>query len=231
MNSITPTAIVQQVEETEQQIVDAAKAVIAREGDCKYEVGRLAHEWTQRFAKGRTDEAFAEQVGLSRVQVAQRRSVFAKFGADCNSSYKLTWTHYREAVEWNDAAEWLSAAAAHEWSVSTMKRNRAGSVADNDGSTAMSALSDSHSGGTVTGSNSADTIEMPDLPAPASATGNGSRQAKATRQNSRPIEPQAEPEQTEAQRLQHNIKGLMTQTIGSIQKDLVDADKLLGDVR
>jgi hypothetical protein len=125
LNPLNPPAIVRQTEETEQQIIEAARRALARESDAKWEIGRLAHEWTQRHSKGRTDADFAELVGgLTRSQVTQRRLVYAAVGDVCYSSNKLSWTHYREAASWDDSEEWLGEAEKNDWSVSRMIRER-----------------------------------------------------------------------------------------------------------
>jgi hypothetical protein len=124
MTQVTQAAFVQQAEETEQQLVEAAKIAIAKESDCKWKIGQFAHDWTQRHAKGRTDDDFAKLVGLSRVQVTQRRNVFENFGDVCNAYYKLRWSHFNVAIDWLNAEEWLAAADKHNWSVSTMVAKR-----------------------------------------------------------------------------------------------------------
>jgi hypothetical protein len=133
MNPLSPrTAIVQQAEETEEQLIQAARTAIVRESDCKWEVGSLAHEWTQKHASGRTDADFAELIGLSRVQVSQRRLTFEAFGDICNTYYKLSWSHFNVAIDWGDAKEWLAEANQQGWSVSTMKLKREEAAAKAD---------------------------------------------------------------------------------------------------
>lgn len=124
MTPIISTAVVQVADDTEQQLIDNAVAVARQENHCKWEIGRLAHEWTQKYANGRTDEVFAEQVGLSRVQVSQRRNVFETFSDVCNTYYKISWSHFRVALDWSDAEEWLGEANKNGWSVATMKQRR-----------------------------------------------------------------------------------------------------------
>ena len=125
MSTITaPSAYVQQAEETEAQIVAACRELIAKIDDSKWQIGRLAHEWTQRHAKGRTDEDFGKLIGLPQQQVNQRRLVWATFGDVYHTCGKLGWSHFREVLSWEDAEEWLAEANANEWSVATMKRMR-----------------------------------------------------------------------------------------------------------
>ncbi len=125
MSTITaPSAYVQHAEETEAQIVAACRELIAKIDDSKWQIGRLAHEWTQRHAKGRTDEDFGKLIGLPQQQVNQRRLVWATFGDVYHSSGNLSWTHFREVLTWDDAEEWLAEANENHWSVATMKRMR-----------------------------------------------------------------------------------------------------------
>jgi len=124
MDAISPPAVVQQAEETEQQIVEKAIAAVAKIDDCKWEVGRLAHEWTERFAKDRTDEDFGKLVGLSRSQVQQRRQVFATYGDVCNTYCKLSWSHFNVSLDWSDAEYWLGQANDLGLSVAEMQRMR-----------------------------------------------------------------------------------------------------------
>lgn len=116
--------VVQQAEETEAQIVAACRELSARADDCKWQIGRLAHEWTQRLAKGRTDEDFAKLIGLSRQQVQARREVWSTYGDVCNTYCRLSWSHFLAVQAWDDAPEWLAEANENEWSVATMKRMR-----------------------------------------------------------------------------------------------------------
>tara|TARA_R110000824_G_scaffold311766_3_gene498907 strand:- start:7142 stop:8242 length:1101 start_codon:yes stop_codon:yes gene_type:complete len=125
MQITNPPAVVRAAEQTEKQIVAAVRAAVAQIDDCKWTVGRLAHEWTKRHANGRTDEDFAKLVGLSRAQIQQRRQVFATYGDVCNTCCNLGWSHYREALDWDDAEDWLGAADDNRWSVATMRRMRA----------------------------------------------------------------------------------------------------------
>jgi hypothetical protein len=86
---ITP-AIVRQAEETEEQIVSVCRELVEKIDDCKWQVGRLAHEWTKRFARGRTDADFGQLVGLSEDQVQRRRKVFSTYGDVSASMRKLS---------------------------------------------------------------------------------------------------------------------------------------------
>jgi hypothetical protein len=120
----TQAAVVRQAEDSEEQLVAACRQLVDKIDDCKWQVGRLASEWTQRFAKGRTDADFAELIGLSEDQVQRRRKVFSTYFDVSTSKRNLSWTHYLTVLAWGDADEWLAAADENGWSVATMKRLR-----------------------------------------------------------------------------------------------------------
>ncbi|NQV29232.1 MAG: hypothetical protein HQ518_33170 [Rhodopirellula sp.] len=117
-------AVVRQAEETEEQIVAACRQLVGQVDAGKWEIGRLAHAWTRRFAKGRTDADFAELVGLSEDQVQRRRKVFSTYSDISASMRNLSWTHYLTVLAWDDADEWLAVADENGWSVAVMKRMR-----------------------------------------------------------------------------------------------------------
>ncbi|MGZ0172945.1 MAG: hypothetical protein ACKVHE_25705 [Planctomycetales bacterium] len=196
MNSIAPVAVVKQAEETEKQIVALAKAAIAKESDCKWSVGRLAHEWTERFAKGRTDGDFAELVGLSRRAVQHRRQVYEAYGDVWNSSSKLTWTHYRETLDWSDAEEWLAEADKHGWSVATMKSQREEvTVGAEAVDLTADVTSDADACGADEDSNGlphSGTADVPNAAPPSKRVAKAKAKAKAegTGRESRPLEPE-----------------------------------------
>lgn len=120
---VNPTAEVRQAEETEQQLVDAGKAIVSRDEGCKWELGRVASRWHQSYARGRTDADYAKMVGTSQQTVMTRRQVWERFQGS-NSSLNLSWTHYRTALDWDDADEWLERAAEKSWSVQEMQEQR-----------------------------------------------------------------------------------------------------------
>lgn len=96
------------VEATEQELIDTAQQALSR---CNWVVGRCAAEWTQRYARGRTDADFAQLVGLSADQVYQRRRVWETFGDVVDSYPTLRWSHFYIALNWDDAPECLQWAA------------------------------------------------------------------------------------------------------------------------
>lgn len=114
----TPSAIVQQAEETEQQLIERARQA---DSDAAWTIGECASLWTQRYAKGRTDADFAKLVGLSRDVVTQRRLVHETFSDVCDSNHKLCWTHFYVALNWDDASECLAWADENGATVAEMK--------------------------------------------------------------------------------------------------------------
>ncbi|NNJ24483.1 hypothetical protein [Alienimonas chondri] len=117
--------------ETESQLVETAQIAVSR---CNWVVGRCAAEWTERYARGRTDADFAALVGLSADQVYQRRRVWETF-ADVREQYETVaapgspkrgprWSHFYVALTWDDAPECLEWASENEATVAEMKAYR-----------------------------------------------------------------------------------------------------------
>ncbi len=107
-----------EVAETEQQLISSARTAIS---SCNWTVGECAAKWTERFARGRTDADFGEQVGLSGDQIYQRRRVWETF-ADVRDDYpKLKWSHFYVALTWNDSSECLAWAEENEATVAEMR--------------------------------------------------------------------------------------------------------------
>lgn len=122
MNGFTPPvpAIVIAAEHNEQALIRAARSALTA---CNWQVGRCAHEWTQRFARGRTDADFGELIGLSGDQVCQRRRVWQVFGetGKCDTYQSLSWSHFYAALTWDDADTCLEWARDMEATVAEMK--------------------------------------------------------------------------------------------------------------
>lgn len=129
-------AIVQQVEETEEQLIARCRDRISRTA---WAVGKDAAKWKAEFANGRTDTDFADMVGMSREQVTQRRLVYERFHdhpvatGQWNTCYNLTFSHFREAVNWDDADSCLKWASDMKATVAEMKAWRRLSQGDDDG--------------------------------------------------------------------------------------------------
>jgi len=115
---------------TEQQIIEEARDSVAA---CNWSLGRCAHEWTQRWANGRTDGDFAAIVG-SEVQaghVGRCRRVWIDFAVThCAGSLDqlrakwpgLSWSHFDKARSFgNHALECLAWAALEEQTVRGMQ--------------------------------------------------------------------------------------------------------------
>ena len=90
--------------ESEDQLISRAQLALS---SCNWTLGECAALWTKRYAKGRTDAAFGEMIGLSADQIYQRRRVWETFG-DVHSQYThLKWSHFYAALNWDDAAACL----------------------------------------------------------------------------------------------------------------------------
>lgn len=88
---------------------------------CSWRVGKWASLWVRKYARGRTDADFAQQVGLSGDQVRQRRQVWETF-ADVRGEYThLTFSHFYAALTWDDSTECLKWADEQQATVAEMK--------------------------------------------------------------------------------------------------------------
>ena len=103
---------------TEQDLIRTAQDALSR---CNWVVGRCAAEWTQRYARGRTDADFAASVGLSTDQVYQRRRVSETFGDVYQDYPSLRWSHFYVALNWDDAPECLQWADENGATVAEMR--------------------------------------------------------------------------------------------------------------
>jgi hypothetical protein len=105
-------------DDTEEQLIERARLALS---ECNWTIGECASIWTQRYARGRSDQAFAELLGLSADQVYQRRRVWETF-ADVRESYAaLSWSHFYTATSWDDAAECLQWADDMQATVAEMR--------------------------------------------------------------------------------------------------------------
>lgn len=104
--------------DTEVALIERARQALS---GCNWTIGECASQWTQRFARGRSDADFGGLIGLSGDQVYQRRRVWETF-ADVHSEYgKLSWSHFYTALTWDDSAEVLQWANEYDASVNEMK--------------------------------------------------------------------------------------------------------------
>ena len=104
--------------ESEQALIDRAQNALSH---CNWTVGECAAQWTQRYAKGRTDADFATLVGLSSDQIFQRRRVWETFSDVFQDYSHLKWSHFYAALTWDDAAECLQWAEELQATVAEMK--------------------------------------------------------------------------------------------------------------
>ena len=104
--------------QTEDQLVSRAQQALS---SCNWTIGECATEWTQRYAKGRTDADFGQLIGLSADQVYQRRRTWDTFSDVYGEYANLKWSHFYVALNWDDAAECLQWANEIEATVAEMK--------------------------------------------------------------------------------------------------------------
>lgn len=103
---------------TEDGLIDLARAAVS---SCNWTVGECAAQWTQRYARGRTDSDFGQLIGLSDDATWKARRVWETF-ADVRPTYpQLRWSHFYAALTWDDAAECLAWAQDNEATVAEMK--------------------------------------------------------------------------------------------------------------
>ncbi|SFH98502.1 hypothetical protein [Planctomicrobium piriforme] len=113
-----PPAIVQQAEETEEQLIERAQASLS---SCNWTIGECAFRWTQKYAKGRTDADFGTLVGFSQPEVNIARRIYEKFGERYRNFYNLKWFHFSTALHWDDAVACLDWASENDATVAEMK--------------------------------------------------------------------------------------------------------------
>ncbi len=106
------------VQESEENLIERARGALS---NCNWVIGECAAQWTEKYAKGRTDADFGNQIGLSSDQVFQRRRVWETFH-DVREEYKnLKWSHYYVALNWEDSAECLNWAVENQATVAQMR--------------------------------------------------------------------------------------------------------------
>lgn len=109
---------IQTADDTEYKLIRTA-AEAANGGN--WIVGECAARWWHRYRKDRTDGDFAEMIGLSEDQVYQRRRVWEEFGKDYHEFPRLTWSHFREALNYENATDILDWADETEANVKEMR--------------------------------------------------------------------------------------------------------------
>lgn len=107
-----------EIPETEAELIATAQTAVSL---CNWVVGECASKWTTKYARGRTDGDFAQEIGLTPDQVYQRRRVWESFG-DVRSEYpNLKWSHFYVALNWDDAPECLQWGNDNEATVAEMR--------------------------------------------------------------------------------------------------------------
>lgn len=107
-----------QVQETEESLIERARGALS---GCNWVIGECAAQWTEKYAKGRTDADFGNQIGLSADQIFQRRRVWECFN-DVKDDYQgLKWSHYYVALNWEDSSECLNWAVENQATVAQMR--------------------------------------------------------------------------------------------------------------
>lgn len=106
---------------TEQDNIEAYKAAKAMGEDSHWERGRLALEWVEKYARGRSGVEYAKMVGESQQSVSEHMRVSREFTV---RTVDLSWSHHRCALEETEtpqeARAWLEQAARQELSVAQM---------------------------------------------------------------------------------------------------------------
>lgn len=95
---------VQTADDTEYKLIRTAAEAV-HQGN--WIVGECASRWWHQYRKGRTDGDFGEMIGMTEDQVYQRRRVWEEFGKDYHEFPRLTWSHFREALNWDSAIDIL----------------------------------------------------------------------------------------------------------------------------
>ena len=113
---------VQTADDAEYQLIQTAHKA-ANAGN--WVIGECASRWFHGYAKGRTDAAFAEMIEQGEDKVFQCRRVWEKFGQIYSGFKHLTWSHFRAALQWDDAPEFLAWAEDCEATVKEMILYRA----------------------------------------------------------------------------------------------------------
>jgi len=109
----------------EQAVIKRAIEAVA---DLAWVVGECAFEWTRKWARGRTDQDFAELVGSSVDQINTQRRVWEMFGQSDADSVPvrnlypdLVWSHFLRVLAWDDRTECLEWAQDNRATVAQMQ--------------------------------------------------------------------------------------------------------------
>lgn len=107
--------IADKAEQQFRRFVEEAHAIL---GPTRWEIGRIASEIKE--VCGKSDAEIGDAIGLSKDQVRQRRNVWDRFSAAYPST-RLDWTHFREALSWDDADDALAWAEENQANVAEMR--------------------------------------------------------------------------------------------------------------
>jgi len=115
----TPIVILTQTEQQgETKLIERARAA---QSACDWVVGECAAEWTQHYARGRTDADFAKLIDSTRQTVSTKRRVWEAFVDVEGNLPNLRWSHFAEALSWDDADECLKWASECQATVREMR--------------------------------------------------------------------------------------------------------------
>ncbi|MEN0111406.1 MAG: hypothetical protein AAF805_11850 [Planctomycetota bacterium] len=96
-----------------------------------WDKGRIIHEWRAELERSGaavteySDEAWARLVGgVTSQHIGRLRRVHERFGKTRDAHPTLYWSHFRAAMDWEDAELWLEGAVRDGWSVSQMRAAR-----------------------------------------------------------------------------------------------------------
>lgn len=126
-------------EQSQQELIDRARGALSGSA---WVVGECASRFCEQ---GGTIEQFAEKLESSTTVVGFQKQVWERFAisprgendvrsvADLhirNEFPDLSWSHYREAVGWDDAGKWLRKSAKSGWSKARMVEARTSGTRD-----------------------------------------------------------------------------------------------------
>lgn len=117
-NAIIEPVFVQTADDTEYQLIRTAQEAL-NQGN--WIVGECASKWVAIYSRGRTDQQFADLIECdSRTKITQCRLVWERFGERQDDFKHITWSHFREAVPWDDAEDCLKWAEEQQATVRQM---------------------------------------------------------------------------------------------------------------
>lgn len=103
---------------SEQAIIELAREI---ESKSAWIIGEKAFRWQQTYARGRPLCDFAALIRIDVEHVAQCLNVFKRFADMQHKFPDLRWTHFKAALEWDDANECLAWANEMRATVAEMR--------------------------------------------------------------------------------------------------------------